>query len=75
MPWTHNMKLKVENETLIRDTGSNAILETDSFKLQRHRSIRKAMQQESNKLNELADKIAKLEELIENLTNKSIRNN
>ena len=37
------MKIKVENESLVRDINSNAILETDTRKLHKHRAIKQAL--------------------------------
>ena len=61
--------IKVENETLVRDMATNAILETDRTKLQRHRAIKRAITAKANQLNELHDKINKLEQLLERMTN------
>lgn len=61
--------LKVENESLVRDVATNAILETDISKLQRYRSIKGAMKAKDKKLDDALEKINKLEELIGKLTN------
>jgi predicted glycosyltransferase len=63
------MKIQVEKETLVRDTNTGAILETDVSKLQRHRAIKKAMVQKEQKLDYLIEKINKLEEIINGMTN------
>jgi hypothetical protein len=63
------MKIKVENESLVRDTGTNAILETDVNKLQKSRAIRQALKEKENKLDYLIDKINKLETIIDGMTN------
>jgi hypothetical protein len=63
------MYIKVENETLVRDAESNAILETDRSKLERHRSIKRAIKSKADQLNQLNEKINKLEQLLERLTN------
>lgn len=63
------MKIKVENESLVRDTNTNAILETDISKLNRHRAIRNAMNKKEDQIDLLLDKINKLETLISEITN------
>lgn len=63
------MYIKVENETLVRDMQSNAILETDRSKLQRHRSIRRSLRSKTDQIAEMQEKLNKLEELIGKLTN------
>ena len=63
------MKIKVENESLVRDTTTNAILETDVNKLQKSRAIRQALKEKENKLDYLIDKINKLETIIDGMTN------
>lgn len=63
------MKIKVENETLVRDTHTNAILETDVGKLQKSRAIRNALKEKESKLDLLIDRINKLESIIDGMTN------
>lgn len=63
------MQVKVENESLVRDTETNAILETDLTKLQKYRAIKNARRAKERKLDEALEKINKLEELIGKLTN------
>jgi transposase len=63
------MYIKVENETLVRDAESNAILETDRSKLERHRSIKRAIKSKADQLTQLNEKINKLEQLLERMTN------
>ena len=63
------MKIPVEKESLVRDTNTGAILETDISKLQKHRAMQRAMQQKEVKLDDLIEKINKLEEIINRMTN------
>ena len=63
------MKIKVENESLVRDVNSNAILETDTRKLHKHRAIKQALKDKEEKLDYLMDKINKLETIIDRMTN------
>lgn len=63
------MKLKVENDSLVRDTISGAILETDRAKLERYRTAKNAIKEKDEKLDLLIDRINKLETLIERMTN------
>jgi hypothetical protein len=63
------MKIKVENESLVRDTVTGAILETDVNKLHKSRSIRNALKEKENKLDLLIDKINRLETIIDGMTN------
>ena len=65
------MKIKVENESLVRDTNTNAILETDVSKLHKSRAIRYALKEKENKLDLLIDKINRLETIIDGMTNGS----
>jgi cell division protein FtsB len=63
------MYIKVEGETLVRDTRSNAILETDKEKLMKHRAMQAKIQDKEQKIDYLIDRINKLEQLIERMTN------
>jgi hypothetical protein len=63
------MKLKVENESLVRDTATNAILETDVSKLHKHRAIKSALAERENKIDYLIEKINNLENIINRITN------
>lgn len=66
------MKIKVENESLVRDTNSNAILETDKRKLHKHRAIKQALKDKETQLDYLTEKINKLETLINGMTHGNI---
>lgn len=59
--------LKVENDTLVRDTRTNAILETDFKKLRRHREIKRSLSEKEKRIDMLIDRINKLEQTIEAL--------
>lgn len=61
--------IKVENETLARDTSSNAILETDVRKLHRHRAMIAAIEDKDKKVDNLLERINNLEKLIERMAN------
>jgi hypothetical protein len=63
------MKIKVENESLVRDTSTGAILETDVGKLQKHRAIRRTIRSREKTLDDLIEKINKLELTMEEMTN------
>jgi nitrogen regulatory protein PII-like uncharacterized protein len=63
------MKIKVENESLVRDTTTNAILETDVSKLHKHRAIKSALAERENKIDYLIEKINNLENIINRITN------
>jgi hypothetical protein len=65
------MKIKVENESLVRDTVTGAILETDVNKLHKSRVMRNALKEKENKLDLLIDKINRLETIIDGMTNGS----
>jgi len=58
------MLVQVENETLVRDTKSNAILEVDKKKLYRHRNLKKSMLEKEKRIDELVERINKLEQMI-----------
>lgn len=57
--------LKVENDTLVRDIRTSAILETDSKKLRRHREIKRSMSEKEKRIDMLIARINKLEQTIE----------
>lgn len=63
------MKLKVENDTLVRDTSSNAILETDVSKLNKYRAIKQSLKNKDQKIDNLLERINKLEAMMERITN------
>ena len=59
------MQVPVENEKhLVRDTTSNAILNTDKSALRANRIRRKIMQEKDERLEELSNRLLQLEELI-----------
>ena len=61
--------IPVEKETLVRDTATGAILETDIGKLQKHRAMRAALTEKEDKLDYLLEKINSLETIINRMTN------
>lgn len=61
------MKIRVENESLVRDTTTGAILETDTSKLNRHRAIQQALKDKEDKIDYLLERINKLEAIIERI--------
>jgi predicted glycosyltransferase len=63
------MYIKVENDSLVRDTNSGAILETDVSKLNQHRAIRARLNEREQKIDLLMDRINNLEAIIERMTN------
>lgn len=62
-----NMLYKVENDTLVRDSNTSAILETDNSKLLQYRMLRRQKQEKEQTAEQLVDRINKLETLIETL--------
>ena len=59
------MHIPVENEKhLVRDSTSNAILNTDKSALRTNRMRRKVMQEKDERLDELSNRLSQLEELI-----------
>jgi DNA-binding sugar fermentation-stimulating protein len=63
------MKIRVENESLVRDTTTNAILEVDTTKLNKYRAIKQNIKDKEHKIDYLVEKINKLESIIERMTN------
>lgn len=61
------MLIKVENDTLARDTNSNAVLETDVSKLRRYKLFKAEMKKREEKIDDLNIRINKLEELIQRM--------
>jgi hypothetical protein len=67
------MYIKVENNpSLVRDLQSNAILETDIAKLNRYVAMQEAMKSREDKIDMLIDRINKLEQIIERITNDNV---
>jgi len=64
------MKVKVENETFVKDTNTGMIQETDKGKLRKHRSIRAALKARAEKIDGLIEKINKLEQQMEQINGK-----
>jgi hypothetical protein len=62
------MKVKVENETLVKDTTTGVVQETDKSKLRKHRAIRRALKEREKSIDALIDKINKLEQQMERIT-------
>lgn len=62
-----NMLYKVENDTLVRDSTTSAVLETDNSKLLQYRMLRRQKKEKEQTVEELVDRINKLETLIETL--------
>ena len=63
------MNIPVEKESLVRDSHTGAILETDAFKLQKHRAIKNKISEKEDNIDALVDRINKLESLINGMTN------
>jgi hypothetical protein len=66
------MKIPVEKETLVRDSTTGAILETDISKLQKHRAIRNKIAEKEDKIDALVDRINRLETLLNGMTNGNV---
>lgn len=66
------MKIRVENESLVRDTATNAILEMDTTKLNKYRAIRQSIKDREQKIDYLIEKINKLESIIERMNDGDI---
>jgi len=62
------MKVKVENDTLVKDTKTGVVQETDKMKLRKHRSIRHALKQRERSIDALIERINKLEQQLERMT-------
>lgn len=60
-------QIRVENESLVRDRITGAILETDTAKLNRYRARKSSLQQKDNLIDSLNERINKLEQLIERM--------
>jgi hypothetical protein len=60
--------IPVEKESLVRDSNTGAILETDISKLHKHRAIRNKIAEKEDKIDILIDRINKLETLINGMT-------
>jgi len=63
------MNIPVEKETLVRDSSTGAILETDSSKLEKYKAIKKNISEKEGKIIALEDRINKLETLINGMIN------
>lgn len=60
--------IKVENDSLVRDKTTGAILETDISKLHKYRARKSAMQQKDDMIYSLNERINKLEQLLQRMT-------
>ena len=63
------MRIPVEKESLVRDSNTGAILETDISKLHKHRAIKNKIAEKETKLDDLIEKINRLESIIDGMTN------
>ena len=63
------MKIPVEKESLVRDSNTGAILETDMSKLQKYRAIKGKIAEKEDKIDALVDRINRLETLLNGMTN------
>lgn len=61
--------LKVENDSLVRDINTGAILETDRAKLNRHRARKASLESREKIIDSLLEKINNLEEKLERMSN------
>lgn len=61
--------IKVENEKgLVRDSRSNAILNTDLESLTRHRAQRRTLEQKEQIIESLTERLEKLESFVKKLS-------
>jgi hypothetical protein len=61
--------IRVENDTLARDSVTGAIIETDITKLHKYRARKALMQSKDELIEDLSNRINKLEELIGRMAN------
>jgi predicted RNase H-like nuclease (RuvC/YqgF family) len=59
--------IKVENDTLVRDVNTSALLETDIGKLKRYRAFKKEMKEKEMKVDMLNERINRLENIIQSM--------
>lgn len=65
----NTVKIK-DNEDLIRDTRSNAVLNTDMTSLEKYRARREKDRQMQNDVDELKSKMSNIEALLQQLVNR-----
>jgi len=65
------LKIK-DNENLVRDTKSNAVLNTDMTSLQKYRARRDKERQLSSDVDELKQKMNNIEILLQQLVNREM---
>ena len=65
------LKIK-DNETLVRDTKSNAVLNTDMSSLEKYRARRDKERQMSSDVEELKQRMSNIENLLHQLVNREL---
>jgi len=65
------LKIK-DNETLVRDTKSNAVLNTDMSSLEKYRARRDKERQMSSDVEELKERMSNIESLLHQLVNREL---
>jgi len=65
------LKIK-DNETLVRDTKSNAVLNTDMSSLEKYRARRDKERQMSSDVEELKQRMSNIESLLHQLVNREL---
>jgi len=66
------VKIK-DNEDLIRDTKSNAVLNTDMSSLEKYRARRNKERQMSSDVDELKQRMTNIEQLLQQLVNRETK--
>ncbi len=67
-----SLKIK-DNEDLIRDTKSNAVLNTDMSSLEKYRARRDKERQMSSDVDELKQRMTNIEQLLQQLVNRETK--
>ena len=66
------LKIK-DNEDLVRDTKSNAVLNTDMSSLEKYRARRDKERQMSSDVDELKQRMTNIEQLLQQLVNRETK--
>ena len=67
-----SLKIK-DNEDLVRDTKSNAVLNTDMSSLEKYRARRDKERQMSSDVDELKQRMTNIEQLLQQLVNRETK--
>ena len=63
-------RLKIEGTTSVKDSYSSAMLSTDKNKLLMHREMKKAKQQDAERINKLENEVSEIKTMLQFIVDK-----